>query len=241
MLERPKPSRVLLKLSGEAFAGEEAFGLDPKTVHYIAEEIVSVHDAGIQSAIVVGGGNFLRGEEFSREAGINQSVADTMGMVSTIMNALALQEAIEKLGVPTRVMSAISIQQVCEPFIRRRAIRHLEKGRIVILAAGTGNPFFTTDTAAVLRALELGADVLIKATKVDGVYDKDPHIYKDASKFEYITFSDAIRLRLGVMDQTAFTMCHEHNLPVVVLSLFQKGTLRAAALGENVGTLVGGG
>ena len=238
--ERIKPKRILLKLSGEAFAGEDRFGLNAQSVKYIAEEIVSVHDAGIETAVVVGGGNFIRGEVFSKESEIDQSVADYMGMLGTLMNAMALQEAIEKIGIPTRVMSAVNVQAVSEPFIRRRAKRHLEKGRIIILAAGTGNPFFTTDTAAVLRALELGAEILLKATKVDGVYDKDPKKFNDASKFENITFSDAIQKRLGVMDQTAFTMCREHKLPVVVLSLYEKGAMRNAALGEKIGTFVGG-
>lgn len=239
-MSRTKHGRILLKLSGEAFAGDGEFGLDPKIVGYIAREVVGVHSEGVETAVVVGGGNFIRGESFSREGGIEQSVADYMGMLGTIMNALALQEAIEKLGVPTRVMSAIGVQAVCETFIRRRALRHLEKGRVVVLAAGTGNPFFTTDTAAVLRALELGASALLKATKVDGVYDKDPEKHTDAKRYETITFSEAINRQLGVMDITAFAMCREHNLPIIVLSIYQEGAMRAAAQGECVGTYVGG-
>lgn len=238
--ERPRCSRVLLKLSGEAFAGDEGQGLDPKTIRFIAEEITAVHSKGIQAAVVVGGGNFVRGGVFSKEGGIDQAVADNMGMLGTIINALALQEAVEKAGVPSRVMSAIAVQAVSETFIRRRAIRHLEKGRIVILAAGTGNPFFTTDTAAVLRALEINAEALLKATKVDGVYDKDPNKFSDAKRFEEITYSEAIRQRLGVMDQTAFTMCREHRLPVIVLSIYEQGAMQRAACGEAVGTFVGG-
>jgi len=233
-------ARVLLKLSGEALAGEGRFGLDATTVNYIAREVAEVHGAGVETAIVVGGGNFIRGESFSREGGIQQSVADQMGMLGTIMNALALQEAIEKIGPPTRVMSAVTIQAVCEPFIRRRAIRHLEKKRVVVLAAGTGNPFFTTDTASVLRGLELQCDAIVKATKVDGVYDSDPNENPSAKRYESLTFEEAISRQLGVMDQTAFTMCREHDLPVIVLSIYQSGAIAAAARGEAIGTLVKG-
>ncbi len=238
--ERSRCSRVLLKLSGEAFAGEEGQGLDPKIIKFIAEEITAVHSQGIQCAVVVGGGNFVRGSIFSKEGGIDQAVADNMGMLGTIINALALQEAVEKAGVHSRVMSAIAVQAVSETFIRRRAIRHLEKGRVVILAAGTGNPFFTTDTAAVLRALEINANALLKATKVDGIYDKDPKKYNDAIRFSEISYSDAIQKRLGVMDQTAFTMCREHKLPIIVLSIYEQGSMKRAACGEQVGTFVGG-
>lgn len=227
-------------MSGEAFAGGSEFGLDPKAVGYIAREIVDVHKAGVQTAVVVGGGNFVRGGSFAKEAGIEQAVGDYMGMLGTLINALALQEAVEKLGIATRVMSAISVQAASETFIRRRALRHLEKGRIVILAGGTGNPFFTTDTAAVLRALELEVDALLKATKVDGVYDKDPNKYAGAKRYKTITYTEAIRKRLGVMDQTAFTMCREHGLPIVVLSIYEKGAMKAAVLGKSNGTWVGG-
>ncbi|MBA3725570.1 MAG: UMP kinase [Armatimonadetes bacterium] len=239
-MDRPKLSRILLKLSGEAFAGEERFGLDAQTVNYIAQEVAKLHEAGVETAIVVGGGNLIRGESFSKEGGIDQSVADQMGMLGTIVNSLALQEAIEKIGPKTRVMSAVTIHAVCEPFIRRRAIRHLEKKRVVVLAAGTGSPFFTTDTAAALRALELGCDAIVKATQVDGVYDADPKKQDGAKKYETLTFEDAISRQLGVMDQTAFTMCREHNMPVIVLSIHEPGAIAAAARGEPVGTLVSG-
>lgn len=240
VLERPKIKRALLKLSGEAFAEEGGFGLNPQSVKYLAGEIVEVHKTGVETAVVIGGGNFVRGETFSREAGIEPAVAHYMGMLATIINALALQEAIEKLGVPTRVMSALEAQAVCETFIRRRALRHLEKGRIVILAGGTGNPFFTTDTAAALRAQELNADVLIKGTKVDGVYDQDPHVHAEAKRFPEITFDEAISRRLQVMDQTAFTMCREFSLPIIVLNIREPLAMKRAVLGESVGTLVGG-
>ncbi|MGI8922954.1 MAG: UMP kinase [Fimbriimonadales bacterium] len=239
-MDRPKLSRILLKLSGEAFAGEERFGLDAQTVNYIAQEVAKLHEAGVETAIVVGGGNLIRGESFSKEGGIDQSVADQMGMLGTIVNSLALQEAIEKIGPKTRVMSAVTIHAVCEPFIRRRAIRHLEKKRVVVLAAGTGSPFFTTDTAAALRALELGCDAIVKATQVDGVYDADPKRHDGAKKYETLTFGEAISRQLGVMDQTAFTMCREHNMPVIVLSIHEPGAIAAAARGEPVGTLVSG-
>ena len=239
-MTRKPLKRVLLKLSGEALAGDSRFGLDANTVNFIAGEIAKLHTAGVETAIVVGGGNFIRGESFSREGGIQQSVADQMGMLGTIMNALAMQEAIEKVGPPTRVMSAVTIQAVCEPFIRRRAIRHLEKQRVVVLAAGTGNPFFTTDTASVLRALELQCDAIIKATKVDGVYDADPEKVPTAERYESLEFSEAIAKELGVMDQTAFTMCREHNLPVIVLNIHTPDAIAAAARGEQIGTLVHG-
>lgn len=229
-----------MKLSGEALAGSLGAGLDTETLQYIAREIADVHAAGVQVAIVVGGGNFVRGEIFSASGGIDRTVADQMGMLGTLMNALALQSAIEKAGVATRVQSAIAVAQVAESFIRRRAIRHLEKERVVVFAAGTGNPYFTTDTAAVLRALEVEAECLIKATKVDGVYDKDPRKHADAVRYDELTFSMAIEQRLMVADQTAFTMCREHNMPLIVLDFNQPGALRAAATGEAVGTLVGG-
>ncbi len=232
--------RVLLKISGEALSGKSGFGLDTDTLDYIAGEIVAVHDLGVQIAVVVGGGNYIRGGVFSAQGNMDRTVADHMGMLGTIMNGLALQASMEKRGVQTRVQSAISIEEVCEPFIRRRAIRHMEKGRVVVLAAGTGNPYFTTDTAAVLRALEIDADLLIKATKVDGVYDKDPNIHKDATRFASIGYSEVISKRLAVMDMTAFTMCQENGLPIVVLDLLAKGSILKAAKGEPVGTRVNG-
>ena len=238
--QRTPISRVLIKLSGEALAGKAGSGLDAETLKYIAKEIAAVHAVDTQIAVVVGGGNFIRGDAFSAEGGIDRTVADQMGMLGTIMNALALQSAIEVQGVPTRVQSAISVSQVAENFIRRRAIRHLEKGRVVVFAAGTGNPFFTTDTAAVLRALEIDAKALVKATKVDGVYDKDPKRFPDAKRYDSISFDEAINKRLAVMDQTAFTMCQEHNLPVIVLDFNRSGALLRAIQGSDEGTLVGG-
>jgi uridylate kinase len=240
MIQRRPFSRILLKLSGEALAGKEGFGLDAGILQYIAKEIAAVHALGVQVGIVVGGGNFIRGEAFSSGGGIDRTVADQMGMLGTIMNSLALMSAIEREGVPTRVQSAIQVSQVAESFIRRRAIRHFEKGRVVVFAAGTGNPYFTTDTAAVLRALETESEVLVKATKVDGIYDKDPKKHADAVRYESVEYSEAIEKRLGVMDQTAFTMCRENKLPVVVLDFHAPGALVAAVRGEPVGTLVGG-
>lgn len=239
MAEPVRYPRILLKISGEALAGGAGFGLDTGTLDYIAKEIVAVHDVGTQVALVVGGGNFIRGEQFSAQGGLDRTVADHMGMLGTVTNALALQAAIERHGVQTRVQSAINIEEVCEPFIRRRAIRHMEKGRVVVLAGGTGNPYFTTDTAAVLRALEVEADLLIKATKVDGVYDKDPKKHSDATKFDVIGYSEVISKRLAVMDMTAFTMCQENGLPIIVLDLLAEGSILRAAKGETVGTRVG--
>ncbi len=237
---RRRFKRVLIKLSGEALAGSLRFGLDPNILTFIAKEIQKVTETGTEVALVVGGGNFVRGETFSADGSIDRSVADQMGMLGTLMNALALQSAIEHQGVPTRVQSAVTVQQVAEPFIRRRAIRHLEKGRVVVFAAGTGNPFFTTDSAAVLRALEIDADLLIKATKVDGVYDSDPHKNPDAKKYDSLSYTTAIEERLGVMDQTAFTMCREHKMPIVVLDFNKTGALHRAVTGEVEGTLVEG-
>ena len=216
------------------------FGLDPQILRYIAGEIAEVHRSGIELAVVVGGGNFVRGETFSAEGDIDRTVADQMGMLGTLMNALGLQSAIEHQGVQTRVQSAVNVAQVAEMFIRRRAMRHLEKGRVVVFAAGTGNPYFTTDTAAVLRALEIDADVMVKATKVDGVYDKDPRKFSDAVKYENLAYSTAIEKRLGVMDQTAFTMCREHRLPLIVLDFNKPGSLFNAVTGGTEGTLVTG-
>jgi uridylate kinase len=232
--------RVLIKLSGEALSGSFSFGLDPKTLNYIAGEVAAVSREGVEIGIVVGGGNFVRGETFSAEGGIDRTVADQMGMLGTLMNALALQSAIENHGVQTRVQSAVNVAQVAEMFIRRRAMRHMEKGRVVVFAAGTGNPYFTTDTAAVLRALEIDADLLFKATKVDGVYDKDPKKFDDAVKYDVLAYTTAIENRLGVMDQTAFTMCREHKLPLIVLDFNKPGSLLRAVSGEPEGTLVGG-
>jgi uridylate kinase len=235
-----KYKRVLLKISGEMLGGEAGYGLDTPTLDYIAQEVKSVFDHGVEVSIVVGGGNFIRGSAFSETGGIDRTVADHMGMMGTIMNGLALQTAIEKQGIPTRVQSALDISAVAEPFIRRRAIRHMEKGRVVVFAGGTGNPYFTTDTASVLRALEIGAEVLLKATKVDGVYNKDPRKHSDAVKYDSLTFTQAITENLAVMDQTAFTMCREHGMPVIVLDLNRPGGMARVVLGQQEGTLVQG-
>jgi uridylate kinase len=236
--DRPKWKRVLLKLSGEAFAGGKEFGIDPDTVERLAAEIKEVHQSGIEVAVIVGGGNIMRGSEAAR-AGVDRTTADYMGMLATVLNALALQDALEKMDVVTRAQTAIEMAAVAEPFIRRRAMRHLDKERVVILAAGTGNPFFTTDTAAVLRALEIHAEVVLKATNVDGVYDRDPHVYADAQRLEHVTHMDAIKQGLGVMDLTAFTMCKDYNLPMVVFDVTQPGNIKRAALGEPIGTYIG--
>jgi uridylate kinase len=229
--------RILVKLSGEAFAGEQGVGLNPNAIDYLAREMISAHELGVQLAVVVGGGNIVRGSTFS-QTGIEHATADYMGMLATVINALALQAAIERYGVDTRVQSAITMQAVAEPFIRRRAIRHLEKGRIVILAAGTGNPFFTTDTAASLRAVELNADALLKATNVDGVYDRDPRQHANAVKFEQISFEEALQRQLRIMDLTAFTLCMERKMEVVVFNIWEPGNLRRVVQGEPIGTLV---
>jgi uridylate kinase len=239
-MDTPKYKRVLLKVSGEALAGPEGFGLDTATLNYVAQEIKSVHDKGVEVAVVVGGGNFIRGDAFSQKGALDRSTADQMGMMGTVINGLALQAAIEKTGLPVRVQSAITVAQVAESFIVRRARRHLEKGRVVVFAAGTGNPFFTTDTAGVLRALEIQADVLMKATKVDGIYDRDPNKFPDAVKYEKLGYNEAIQKRLAVMDQTAFTMCQEHKMSLIVLDLNQKDSMVKAVMGENIGTLVTG-
>lgn len=236
----PHYQRVLLKISGEALGGPSGTGLHAETLAYLAREVIAVHELGVQVAVVVGGGNFIRGEVFSVQGGIDRTVADQMGMLGTIMNGLAIQSAIEKLGVPTRVQSAINVSAVCEPFIKRRAERHLEKQRVVVFAAGTGNPYFSTDTAAALRALEIQAGCLIKATKVDGVYDKDPKKHDDAVKYRTLGYNEALSKRLAVMDPTAFTLCREHNLPVIVLDLHEQGSMVRAVRGEPVGTLVEG-
>jgi uridylate kinase len=228
---------VLVKLSGEAFSGSEKFGISPEAVSYITEEIKGAVETGVHIALVVGGGNIFRGMSAGEE-GIERTTADYMGMLATVLNALALQVSLEKEGLFTRVQTAIEMSTVAEPYIRRRAVRHLEKGRIVIFAAGTGNPYFTTDTAAALRAMEIGADVILKATKVDGVYDKDPVIYSDAKKFTTITYIDALNFGLKVMDSTALSLCMDNNLPIVVFNLLEKGNIQRVLRGEKIGTLV---
>jgi len=234
-----KWNRVLLKLSGQAFSGPVKLGIDPETVKAIAEDIKEAAESGVDIAVVVGAGNIIRGESASGE-GMDRATADYMGMLGTVINSLALQDALEKIGVQTRVQTAINMAEVAEPFIRRRAMRHMEKGRVVILAAGTGNPYFTTDTAAALRALEIRAQVVLKATNVDGVYSSDPNKDADAVKFDEITFIEAINRNLGVMDLTAFTLCMENNLPIVVFNITRRGNIARAARGEQIGTLVWG-
>lgn len=229
--------RILLKISGEALAGDKGFGVDTSTIHSIAGEIKEVHDLGVEIALVVGGGNFFRGvAEQARD--MDRVSADHMGMLATVINALALQDALEKQGVFTRVMSALEMNQVAEPFIRRRALRHMEKGRVVIFGGGTGNPYFSTDTAASLRAMEIKADVIMKATKVDGIYDADPKLVSDATKFETITYLDVLKKGLRVMDATAISLCQENNLPIVIFNLGKHGNIKRVVQGEKVGSLV---
>jgi len=234
---RTKYSRVLLKLSGEALGGESGVGICPEAVHNMAEEIREVRDMGVQVVVVVGGGNIFRGLSGS-ERGIERATGDYMGMLATVINALALQDALEKLGVPTRVQSAISMAQVAEAFIRRRAVRHLEKGRVVIFGGGTGNPYFSTDTAAALRANEIGAEVILKATKVDGIYDSDPKKNPEAKRFTRITYLEALQKQLKVMDSTAFSLCMDNKMPIIVFDLFRQHNLKRVILGETVGTVV---
>ena len=229
--------RVLLKLSGESLLGTKAFGIDRDFADYVASEIKDVHDLGLQIAVVAGGGNIFRGVSDSAH-GMDRVSADHMGMLATVINALALQDALERAGIFTRVLSAIEMQEVCEPFIRRRALRHMEKGRVVVLAAGTGNPYFSTDTAAALRAMELKADVILKATKVDGIYDADPVKHPKAKKFTELSYLDVLQKGLRVMDTTAISLCMDNHLPIVVYDLKRKGNLRRVALGEPIGTLV---
>jgi uridylate kinase len=230
-------NRVLLKLSGEALAAAQGFGVDSRRIIEIAFELKDVHDLGVQIAIVVGGGNFFRGvAEQARD--MDRVAADHMGMLATVINSLALQDALEKHGVHTRVMSAIEMNQVAEPFIRRRAIRHLEKGRLVIFASGTGNPYFSTDTAASLRAMEIKADVILKATKVDGIYDADPVLVKEARMFDQISYMEVLKQGLKVMDSTAISLCKDNNLPIVIFNLNRSGNIRRVITGEKVGSLV---
>ncbi len=230
----------MIKLSGEALAGEQQFGVDPATINKFCEEIAAVAKTGVQIALVIGGGNIFRGLSASAK-GMDRASADYMGMLATIMNALAVQDALEKLDCDTRVLSAIPMQAVAEPYVRRRAIRHLEKGRVVICAAGTGNPFFTTDTAAALRAMELKVEAIVKATKVDGVYDKDPMKYDDAVKYESVTYIETLEKRLGVMDSTAISLAMDNNMPIIVFNLFEQGNITRVVRGEKIGTLVHGG
>jgi uridylate kinase len=234
----PYYKRAILKISGESFSKPGVLGIDPDELTTIARQIADAARLGTELAVVVGGGNMIRGAELASRVGIAQATADYMGMLGTVINALALKEAIEKQGQPARVMSALEIESVSEPFIRARALRHFEKGRVLILAAGTGNPFFTTDTCASLRAIELEADILLKATKVDGVYDCDPIQNELAKKYDTLTFTDAITKQLGVMDLTALSMCMEHNLPIVVFNFKEDGNICKVVGGDTIGTLV---
>ena len=229
--------RVLLKISGEALQGSQGYGIDPLVAKSIAEQIRDIHQLGCSVACVVGAGNIFRGLQAS-EQGMDRATADYIGMLATIINSMVLQDSLEKLGVPTRVQSAIEVQELAEPYIRRRAVRHLEKKRVVIFAAGTGNPYFTTDTAAALRAIEIGADVILKATKVDGVYDKDPVKHKGAKRFEHLSYLDVLKKGLKVMDATAISLCMDNHLPIVVFDLNKKGNIRRVIMKEKIGTQI---
>ncbi|OIO57678.1 MAG: UMP kinase [Alphaproteobacteria bacterium CG_4_10_14_0_2_um_filter_63_37] len=232
--------RIMLKLSGEALMGGQGYGIDPEVVQQIARDVVAVHALGVEISIVIGGGNIFRGVAAATK-GTDRATADYMGMLATVINALALQDALEKQGLQTRVLSAIEVQEMAEPYIRRRAIRHLEKGRVVIFGAGTGNPFFTTDTAAALRAMEVGAEVVLKGTKVDGVYTDDPVVHPDAMRYRSLSFTEVLTRNLKVMDATAISLCRDNNLPIVVFSIQKPNSLKELMLGADLGTLVHGG
>jgi uridylate kinase len=236
-MERPKYKRVLLKLSGEALAGQQGFGIDSEAVAQVAKEVAGVHNLGVQIALVIGGGNIYRGVE-NGIAGIDRSSADYMGMLATVINGLALQDALEKQGTFTRVMTAIEMPRLCELYIRRRASRHLEKGRVVIFVAGTGNPYFTTDTAAALRAMEIEAEVILKGTKVDGIYSADPLKHADAQKYDRLSYLDVLKQGIRVMDATAISLCMENKLPIIVFNLFQHGNIKRVLCGEKMGSIV---
>jgi len=238
-VDKPIYKRILLKLSGEALSGEGSFGIDTNVLKLVAEEIEDTQALGVQMGIVIGGGNIFRGVEASAR-GIDRTSADYMGMLATVMNSLALQNALENQGIPTRVQSAIEMKEIAEPFIKRKAMRHLEKGRVVIFACGTGSPYFTTDTAASLRAMEMQADVILKATRVDGVYDKDPVKEKDAIMFNKISYTEVLTRNLKVMDSTAVSMCRDNNLPLVVFNLEKKGNIRGVVCGKSIGTIIEG-
>jgi uridylate kinase len=239
MAQKPSYKRILLKLSGEALAGQQGYGIDPDIIMGIAREVREVVDLGVQIAIVIGGGNIFRGVAAS-SSGMDRASADYMGMLATVMNSLALQDALEKAGVITRVQSAIEMQAIAEPYIRRRAVRHLEKGRVVIFGAGTGNPFFTTDTAASLRAIEIGAEIILKATKVDGVYNADPAKDKNAVKYNQLSYLDVLKQGLEVMDSTATSLCMDNELPILVFDLTTRGNIQRVVCGEQIGTVVKG-
>ena len=234
---KPRFKRILLKLSGEALQGKQGYGVDAEVLRTIAEEIGDLIELKVEVAVVIGGGNIFRGLS-AAASGMDRASADYMGMLATVMNSLALQDALEQRGVHTRVLSAIEMKEVAEPYIRRRATRHLEKGRVVIFGAGTGNPYFTTDTAAALRAMEIHAEVLLKATKVDGVYDKDPHKHDDAVRYSRLTYLDVLARGLNVMDSTAISLCKENNLPILVFDMLERNNIRRVVCGEEIGTLV---
>jgi uridylate kinase len=238
MTAAPHYSRVLLKLSGEALAGDKGFGIDPDVVVEMAEQLKEIHQMGVEIGVVVGGGNIFRARTGTKHGGIERTTADYMGMLASVLNALAMQDALEKIGIQTRVLSAIEMQEVAEPYIRRRAIRHLEKGRIVVFAAGTGNPYFTTDTAAALRAAEIGAQAIVKGTNVAGVYDCDPRTNPDAKLLTRLTYMDALQMGLKVMDATAISLSMENQIPLIVLNMSESGNLLKAILGENVGSTI---
>jgi uridylate kinase len=238
MVRRPKFKRIILKISGEVLVGEEGYGVSSEVISAISREIKEVMELGVQVAVVVGGGNFFRGIDASSR-GVDRTAADYMGMLATVINSLALQDALEKIGVFTRVQSALDMRQVAEPYIRRKAIRHLEKTRVVIFAGGTGNPYFSTDTAASLRAVEIGADALLKATKVDGVYDSDPMENKDAVKFDRLSYIDVLKKNLRVMDATAVSLCMDNQLSIIVFNVKQEGNIVRAVMGEKLGTIIG--
>ena len=233
-----KYRRILLKLGGEALAGEGGYGINPSQAEFVAKKILHIFNMGVQVALVIGAGNIWRGKQDGLDHGMERVTADHMGMLATVMNSLALQDALERAGVPTRVMTGIEVRSVAEPYIQRRAIRHLEKGRVIIFGAGTGNPYFTTDTAASLRAMEIDAELLVKATKVDAVYDSDPKKNPDAVRFEHLTYIEALNMRVGVMDSTAMAMCMDNDLPIQVVNLWQEDNLVKVVTGEPVGTMI---
>lgn len=238
-MKRTRYKRILLKISGEVLTGNKDYGIDPAVIHQIAQEIKGVKALGVEVAIVIGGGNIFRGMAASSK-GMDRASADYVGMLATVMNGIALQDALEKIGVHTRVQTAIEMREVAEPYIRRRAIRHLEKGRAVIFAGGTGNPYFTTDTTASLRAMEIGAEVILKATKVDGVYETDPLLNLGAKKYDELTYLDVLKKQIKVMDATAISLCMDHQIPIIVFSLKKKGNIKRVILGDKVGTKVRG-
>jgi uridylate kinase len=238
-LVKPAYQRILLKLSGEALVGDQEYGISPAIVQKVSAEVKEIKEMGVEVGIVIGGGNIYRGVAATTQ-GMDRTSADHMGMLATVINSLALQDALEKAGVYTRVLSAIEMHQIAEPYIRRRAVRHLEKGRVVIFAGGTGNPFFTTDTAAALRAMEIKAEVILKATKVDGVYDQDPLLSKKAKKFDTLSYIEVLNRGLKIMDATAISLCMDHHLPVIVFNLNQKGNIKRVVLGQKIGTVIRG-